>query len=53
MLKIFYRKKKKRKISQKVIDHEKLEDKIGIDKINTYKRFIEKVELSKKIKSIN
>ena len=44
----FIGKRKKRKISQKVIDHEKLEDKIGIDKINTYKRFIEKVELSKK-----
>ena len=44
----FIGKKNKRKISQNVIVHEKLETKIGINKISTYKKFIENVELSKK-----
>ena len=44
----FIGKKNKRKISQSVIAHEKLETKIGINKISTYRKFIEKVELSKK-----
>ena len=44
----FIGKKNKRKISQNVIVHEKLETKIGINKISTYKKFIKNVELSKK-----
>lgn len=44
----FIGKKNKRKISQNVIVHEKLETKIGINKISTYKKFIENVKLSKK-----
>ncbi len=44
----FIGKKNKRKISQNVIAHEKLETKIGINKISTYRKFIENVELSKK-----
>ena len=44
----FIGKKNKRKISQNVIVHEKLETKIGINKISTYKKFTENVKLSKK-----
>ena len=44
----FIGKKNKRKISQSVIVHEKLETKVGINKISTYRKFIENVELSKK-----
>ena len=44
----FIGKKNKRKISHNVIVHEKLETKIGINKIGTYRKFIENVELSKK-----
>ena len=44
----FIGKKNKRKISQNVIVHEKFETKIGINKISTYKKFIENVKLSKK-----
>ena len=44
----FIGKKNKRKISQDVIVHEKLETKIGINKISTYKKFTENVKLSKK-----
>lgn len=44
----FIGKKNKRKISQSVIVHEKLENKVGINKINTYRKFIDNVELSKK-----
>jgi len=44
----FIGKKNKRKISQSVIVHEKLENKVGINKISTYRKFIENVELSKK-----
>ena len=44
----FIGKKNKRKISQSVIAHEKLENKVGINKISTYRKFIENVELSKK-----
>lgn len=44
----FIGKKNVRKTSQNVIAHEKLETKIGINKISTYRKFIENVELSKK-----
>ena len=43
----FIGKKNKRKISQNVINHAKLENELGIEKIDTYKKFIENVKISK------
>lgn len=44
----FIGKKNKRKISQNVINHAKLENELGIENIDTYKKFTENVKISKK-----